>query len=197
VIEYLINCVTDVPKEIITGALAGTFYVAINWLTKKIMAKKKKETTEMEMDGNESEAAPANPVNTSTETDIAENSDDTPVQAEESETTKDTTDTAESERGATGAVDSDSIPKKGVRSQKKGVRSTDSEPSHPDSSLLPPNIEECPRCKHVSSAKARKLGTQRFLRGPGMMNGKRYNTVSWQMIVCEKCRQHHVVKKFT
>jgi ssDNA-binding Zn-finger/Zn-ribbon topoisomerase 1 len=189
----MIESASIVLGIVVNGAIVLFWVSKALQFTKRIIFMPKKKTKKSETQADKPEPAESKPVeaeteetalantgNTSTGTEISENDDSKPVEEGEAETSKDTTDSDIGGREASGATDSESTPPK--KSKKEN---------------LSPDIEQCPRCKHVSSDRAIKLGAPWSQFHPVIVNGKRYTTVTWQRIVCEQCRQHHIIKKFT
>jgi hypothetical protein len=55
---------------------------------------------------------------------------------------------------------------------------------------------QCPRCKHVSSDKAIRFGNPVRNHIDGVFDGKPYQVIETQRIMCENCKQIHCVKKY-
>ena len=130
---------------------------------------------------------PETPAKTEIESENPENS---PVAEPESETTKDTTDPENAPQNATSEVDFSNPPEKTDEFDKEPV--LDPEPEV-EATLV---RNQCPRCKHVSSDKAIKLGGPNRQHYDGVFEGKPYQVIERQRILCENCKQIHFVKKY-
>ena len=140
-------------------------------------------------DGSREESAkestvPAIPVKTGVESENAENS---PVEAVESESTKVSTDPANAPQAQSCAVEFPAADKKD---------SSREEVAEESAAVSTPAPNQCPRCKHVSSDRAVKLGPPNRSRCSIKIDGVQYHTVEAQRILCEKCKQLHFVKKY-
>ena len=56
---------------------------------------------------------------------------------------------------------------------------------------------QCPKCQHVSSEKAIKLGNVNRTQCSIEIDGVTYTNVEWQRIMCERCKQIHFVKTYS
>ena len=60
----------------------------------------------------------------------------------------------------------------------------------------PSTHNRCPRCEHVNSDRARLLGKFPPQSYHGVHDGKPYTVIERHRILCEKCRQIHIVRKY-
>ena len=191
VYSTLLYCVVG---NLLTYALIG-FFVAVKWLTVKIMSKKRKTKTEPNTAGKESET----PLETQAETtpevnevsETVRNTDE--PETEESESTETPTDEPTDEP-ETEELESTETPTDEPTDEPE---TEESESTETASDEKPTSMfNRCPRCKHLSSDNARQLGKFPTQPYTGVHDGKPYKYIDRIRIMCEKCRQIHIIRKY-
>jgi len=111
--------------------------------------------------------------------------------------TKSESEIAGKESGRTAETQVEEMPEVSEVSEIAGKTET----AKPESTAIPvQNVasmhNRCPRCKHISSDRARRLGTFPPQSYHGIHDGKPYKVIERHRILCEKCRQIHIVRKY-
>ena len=172
------------------------------------MTKKRKAKAESETIGNES------PVQETAEEELTETTPEPPDSSDElTESAPEPPDSSdESTESAPETPDSgDESTESAPETPDSGDESDESAPKTPDSDgesdeSAPPEtasaekvtsmFNRCPRCKHMNSDRARvlnKFPTQLY---NGVQDGKPYSRIERTRIMCEKCKQIHIVRKY-